>query len=244
MTRNARREMARRSTGGSGRGTTRRGTTAVLALVALAMLGPAPARAQELADLDYTNLAFRGFGFDWGYIWPTRVEPTGAASLRFDLGYAGPGLRIVPSVTYWSSPLEGSEIRELETRIGQLIADQVGGPPPALDLGTIRWRDVALGVDAHIVWNTLFGLLTYGGLGATAHVLDGDGAAIADTFIDDLLDSVTAGFNLHLGVEYPVSSRFRLYTVGKYEVMSDLQYFNVRAGWQIMTGPNAPGELP
>jgi len=45
-------------------------------------------------------------------------------------------------------------------------------------------------------------------------------------------------------VEYPVSSRFRLYTVGKYEVMSDLQYFNVRAGWQIMTGPNAPGELP
>jgi hypothetical protein len=213
-----------------------------VAFAGLVLLGHRPVAAQDLADLDYTNLAFRGFGFDFGYIWPTRVEPTGAASLRLDMGYAGPGLRILPSVTYWSSPLEGREIRKLEDRIGQLIADQTGGGAPALDLGRIRWHDVAVGVDAHIVWSTLFGFLTYGGLGVTAHVLDGDGSAIAGTFIDDLLDSVTAGLNLHFGVEYPVSRRFRLYSVGKYEVMSDLQYFNVRAGWQIMTGPNAPGE--
>ncbi len=50
------------------------------------------------------------------------------------------------------------------------------------------------------------------------------------------------GFNLHFGVEYPVTERFRLYSVAKYEVMSDLQFFHVRAGWQLMTGPNAPGE--
>lgn len=211
-------------------------------LVCFALLGPRPVAGQELADLDYEYLAFRGFGFDWGYIWPSRVEPTGSASLRVDMGYAGPGLRIMPSVTYWSSPLQGTEIRELEVRIGQLIADQTGGPAPALDLGSIRWRDIAIGVDAHVVWDTLFDVLTYGGLGVTAHILDGDGDAITGTFIDDLLDSVTAGFNLHLGMEYPVSSRFRLYSVGKYEVMSDLQYFNVRVGWQIMTGPNAPGE--
>ena len=68
------------------------------------------------------------------------------------------------------------------------------------------------------------------------------GDAIAGTFVDDLLDTVTAGFNLHLGAEYPVTPRFRIYTIGKYEVLSDLQYFQVRAGWQIMTGPNAQGE--
>jgi len=43
-------------------------------------------------------------------------------------------------------------------------------------------------------------------------------------------------------MEYPVTEGSRLYTVGRYEVMSDLRYFNVRVGWQIMTGPNAPGE--
>lgn len=212
----------------------------VLAL--LCLLAPGRAHGQDLADLDYENLAFRGFGFDWGYLWPTRVERTGSVGMRFDMGYAGPGLRIMPHATYWSSPLEQGEITELEVRIAQLIADQTGGPPPALDLGTIEWRDVAIGVDAHVVWDSLFDVLTYGGLGVTAHILDGDGAAITGTFIDDLLDSVSAGFNLHFGAEYPVNDRFRIYSLAKYEVMSDIQFFTARVGWQIMTGPPAPGE--
>jgi hypothetical protein len=216
---------------------------AILSTIACALLlVPAGATGQDLADLDYENLGFRGFGLDWGYLWPNRIERAGSVGLRIDMGYAGPGLRIMPTVTYWSSPLQQGEITELEDRIEALITEQSGAPSPALDLGTIRWRDVAVGVDAHVVWDSLLDLLTYGGIGVTAHVLDGDGEAIAGTFIDDLLDSVTAGFNLHFGMEYPVTDRFRIYGLSKYEVMSDLQYFTVRAGWQIMTGPNAPGE--
>ncbi|MDH3423204.1 MAG: hypothetical protein OEN00_09435 [Gemmatimonadota bacterium] len=215
----------------------------LLAGLALAVaLAPLPARAQELADFDYEHLSFRGFGFDAGYLWPTRVDPTYSIGLRIDMGYAGPGLRIVPNVTYWSSALVSSEVTELEDRISQLIEDQTGLPPSSLDLGTVDWRDVAIGVDAHVVWDSLFDLLTYGGLGISAHFMDGGGPAIAGTFIEDALDAVTAGFNLHFGVEYPVTERFRLYSVAKYEVMSDLQFFHVRAGWQLMTGPNAPGE--
>jgi hypothetical protein len=206
------------------------------------LLAPSAGAGQDLADLDYENLGFRGVGLDWGNIWPNRVERAGSLGLRFDMGYAGPGLRIMPNVAYWSSRFEGSEIAELEDRVEELITEQSGAPSPSLDLGTIRWRDLAVGVDGHVVWDTMFDLLTYGGIGVTAHVLDGDGDAIAGTFIDDLLDSVTAGFNLHLGMEYPVTERFRLYAVSKYEVMSDLQYFTVRGGMQIMTGPNAPGE--
>jgi hypothetical protein len=211
-------------------------------LASACLLAPCPAAGQDLADLDYEHLAFRGFGFDWGYLWPTRVERTGSIAMRVDMGYAGPGLRIMPSIAYWSSPLQRSEIAELEDRIAALIADQTGEPAPALDLGRIDWRDVAIGLDAHVVWDSLFDVLTYGGLGVTAHILDGDGDAIAGTFIDDLLDSVTAGFNLHLGMEYPITDRFRIYSLGKYEVLSDFQYFTARVGWQIMTGPNAPGE--
>lgn len=215
----------------------------MLGVVACAsVLVPAGVVGQELADLDYEHLSFRGFGFDWGYLWPTRVEKTGSVGLRVDLGYAGPGLRIVPHASYWSSQLEQGEITELEDRIEALITEQSGAPSPPLDLGTIEWRDVAIGVDAHVVWDSLLDLLTYGGIGVTAHILDGDGDAIAGTFIDDLLDSVTAGFNLHFGVEYPLTDRVRVYGVSKYEIMSDLQFFTARAGWQIMIGPNAPGE--
>ena len=76
--------------------------------------------------------------------------------------------------------------------------------------------------------------------------LAGDGTTtatvLAQAILREGLKSVSAGFNLHLGMEYPVTDRFRLYGVSKYEVMSDLQFFSVRAGGQIMTGPNAPGE--
>ena len=209
--------------------------------VCAALIVPSWVAGQDIPDIDYEHLSFRGFGFDWGYLYPDRVEPTQTYAFRFDLGYAGPGLRVVSSVAYWKSPLEGREIAEFTDRIEDLVEDQTG-QPTTLDLGTIEYRDIAIGVDAHVVWELPLDLLTFGGLGVTAHFLDGDGAAINGTFVEDLLDSVTPGFNLHLGAEYPVTNGFRLYGVGRFEVLPDLRYFRVQVGWQIMTGPNAPGE--
>ena len=79
-----------------------RGMIGVVACASL--LSPAGALGQEVADLDYEHLGFRGFGFDWGQMWPTRIERTGGPSLRIDMGYAGPGLRIVPSIGYFTKP--------------------------------------------------------------------------------------------------------------------------------------------
>jgi len=215
----------------------------IVLVMALAAAGrPQMARAQDLADLDYTYLSFRGIGIDAGYLWPTRVDPTYSLGLRVDMGYAGPGLRIVPNLTYWSSKLIDSEVTELEDRIADLVEAQTGTRPSVLDLGAVDYRDIAIGVDAHIVWDSLFDFLTYGGLGVTAHLLNAHGEAIDGTFVEDALDSVSAGLNLHFGIEYPLTPRMRIYSVAKYEVASDLQYFHVRAGWQFMTGPNAPGE--
>lgn len=218
-----------------------RGWTCVAAIAALTVT-PGGARGQDLADFDYENLSLRGFGFEWGPIYPTRVDDADSWGVRFDLGYLGPGLRIVPSVNYWKAPFKAGEVTELEQRVSALVAEQTGAPAPDIDLGSIDWTDVAVSVDAHVVWRVPFGLLTFAGLGAGVHVLNGDGAAINDTFIEDLLDSVAAGFNLHAGVEYPVSNRLRLNTQGRYEVLGDLQYFQLRAGFQIMIGDNAPGE--
>ena len=200
------------------------------------------AAAQDVADIDYAHLSLRGVGLEVGYIWPNRVEPTETYTLRFDLGYAGPGLRIAPSITYMSSRLEGREIMEFEDRVRDLVAAQNSGVRPSLDLGTIEYTDIAITVDAHVVWELPRDLLTFGGLGVSAHVIDGDGAVIAGTFVEDLLDSVDPGFNLHLGTEFPLTKRLRIYGSGRYEVMPDLQYFQVRGGLQFMIGPNAPGE--
>jgi hypothetical protein len=209
------------------------------------LLGAPRASAQELADFDYENLAFRGLGVEAGYVFPTRVESTYSLGVRMDLGYLGPGLRIVPGVTYWSSRMRRSEVQELETRVEQLVDSQapVGTRPASVNLGTIEWSDLAISADAHVVWRVPAGVLTFAGLGAAAHILNGEGEAIADTFIEDLLDTVTAGANIHAGLEYPVSNRFRLYGVSRFELTENFQYVEVRVGGQFMIGGPAPGEV-
>lgn len=213
-----------------------------LSLCAMLAVSAAAAAAQDVADIDYEYLSFRGFAVEVGYLWPDRVESTQSFGVRFDMGYAGPGLRVVPSITYWTSPMQAGEITDFTERVRDLVAEQNGGVRPALDLGTINYTDIALGLDAHVVWELPLDVLTFGGLGVTAHFIDGDGTVIQGTFVEDLLDSVEPGFNLHVGTEYPITDRMRLYTNGRYEVTPDLRYFQVRVGWQFMTGPNAPGE--
>ncbi len=214
---------------------------AMVGLLTTAVL-PTGVRGQDVADIDYEHLSFRGFGLEVGHAWPDRRAESWSYGIRIDMGYAGPGLRVLPSITYTGTRLLDAEVVEFADRIARLVADQTGGPAPDLDLGTIEYTDIALGLDAQVVWEVPFDLLTYGGLGVAAHFVDGDGAAIDGTFVENLLDSVEPGFNLHVGAEYPVTNGMRLYTVGRYELMPDQRGFQVRVGWQFMTGPNAPGE--
>jgi hypothetical protein len=216
------------------------GVQAACGLAALIAAYAAPLRGQELADFDYENLAFRGLGLEVGYVWPTRVEATPSLGVRMDLGYLGPGLRITPSITYWSSRMERAEVRELEVRLEELVRRDA--PGAVVNLGQIDWSDLVLSFDAHVVWNVPLGFLTYAGAGAAAHIMNGGGELIGDTFIEDLLDTVTAGGNLHLGVEYALSDHFRMYGVTRYEIAEPLQYFELRVGGQFMIGGPAPGE--
>ena len=210
---------------------------AVILVSVLALVCAPPGGAQELADFDYENLTFRGVGLEWGYLWPDNVEPTPSYGIRVDMGYLGPGLRITPSLSYWSSRMKRSEVAQLENRVDSLI---VGAP--SVDLGPIDWSDVAFALDAHVVWRVPYGILTFAGLGASVHFLNGDGVAINDTFIEDLLDSVSAGLGLQAGVEYPLNSHFRIYATGRLEILEDIRYSAIRAGLQFHRGGPAPGE--
>lgn len=204
------------------------------------LAGAAPALAQGISDLDYEDLSFRGVMLDAGYMSSSRVESGASLGGRIDLGFLGRGVRVVGGFNHWSSKLARSEVRELEDKLNALIVE--GGGTETVELGNITWSDVALSGDVHFLWSVPFGLLTYAGLGATAHVLRGSGAAIDDTFVDDLLDSVRAGVNVHAGLEVPLHDRFRVVGETRYELLEDLSYLQFRVGGQIMFAPPAPGE--
>lgn len=198
----------------------------------------------SLADYDYANLSFRGFSLESGYIWPNRTEPTYTVGARVDMGYLGPGLRLIPGVAFWSSSMKGSEVRRLERNVDELVLDQLGPGSgyQGVDLGTIDWSDFIVSMDSHFVWSVPLDLLTFAGGGMSLHFLNGKGEAIQGTFVEDLLDSVKPGFNLHGGLEYPLSDGFRMYGEFRYELMEDLRYPEVRFGGQIMLSGPAAGE--
>ena len=222
-------------------------TARIAGMLVLLLLPPFAAAAQSLADYDYENLRFRGVGADIGWIAPNRVDATTAYAVRFDLGYLGPAVRIVPTISYWSSTLKRSELERFANRLEQIpvLRDQ-NVSIRASDLGTIEWSDVGLGLDAHVVWTTPVRLLTYVGAGFGLHVMNGRGSAVQGTFIEDLLDSTPAALSIMGGLEYEPVARLRLYGEGRYTLQSDLRYPTVRLGAAVMLAPavNALRRMP
>lgn len=208
-----------------------RWSLALLGLLAVLLAVPSTALAQALEDYDYENLSFTGVGLEYGRIWPTKVEPAAAYTLKADLGYLGPGVRIVPSLTYWSSTLEAAELGRLAGQLSRLDAlRRQGAEVTADDLGEIEWSDVALALDGQYVLGLRGSVQAYLGAGLGLHVFNGSGPAIEDTFIDDLLDSITAGLGAMAGVETTPVDRLRIHIEGRYTLLDDVRYPEVRIG--------------
>ncbi|HUF13113.1 MAG TPA: hypothetical protein VMN78_08440 [Longimicrobiales bacterium] len=207
-------------------------------LIGAVALTPAAARAQDLADYDYENLAFRGVGFDVGRIWPSNLDPATTFRLRMDLGYLGPGVRIVPSIGYWKSSVEQSEIAAFERQL-EGISEL---PEGSIDLGEIDLSDLALQLDAHFVWTTPIELLVYVGAGAGLHLLNGQGSSIDDTFIEDLFDSIMPGVTALAGLEYSLIDRLRIYGEGHFSVVSDILNPGITVGAALMFPAPPRGE--
>jgi opacity protein-like surface antigen len=199
--------------------------------------------AQNLADYDYENLTFRGIGFDLGYIWPNKVVSTNSYNLHLDLGFLGPGVRVVSNLGYWSSTFKRGEINRLAEQLNRLpaLADRGVTIQPS-ELGKIDWSDISLGVDLHYVWTVPLQIITYLGAGAGLHLLNGQGTSVQDTFVEDLLDSTAPGLAVMGGLELEPTDRFRVYGELRYTLMSDVRYPGVRVGAALMFPPRAqPG---
>lgn len=221
-------------------------TRRLLFAAALLCAMPQAIDAQTLADYDYEHLSFRGIGLDWGIVWPNRVESTDAWGMRIDLGFLGPAVRIAPSITYWSGDMKRSELAGFADALNELgpLRD-AGVVIEPEDLGNVEWSDVAISIDAQGVFTLPGNLITFAGAGAGLHVLNGTGDAIADTFVEDLLDTVAAGFAVMGGAEYEPVRGLRLYGEARYAMTSDVRYPQVRFGAAFMfpggTGAAASG---
>ena len=201
-------------------------------LIAVLLAGAAPAAAQSLADYDYENLTLRGLGVDVGYVWADKIMDTQAFGVRLDLGYLGPGVRVVPSISYWASEFTLAELNILAERINQQTGVPLG--LTGSDLAPIEWSDLSLSLDFQFVWNTPLRVLTFIGVGGGLHTMNGQGRAVDDTFVEDLLDSVTAGASALAGLEFQPVRRVRVYAEGRYTALNSIQFLSAKGGLQLM----------
>lgn len=218
--------------------------TAFMASLLVLSLVPAAATGQGLANYDYENLSFRGIGLDWGRIWPNKADPTSVYSMRVDLGFLGPAIRIMPSIHYWNSTLKRSEVDRVAARLSQLPTLQASGVTiDADDLGEIEWSALSLTVDAQAIWTAPGHVFTFIGFGLGLHAMNGKGSSIDGTFIEDLLDTMTPGVAFMAGLEYEPTPVLRLYGEGRYTLQSEVRYPGMRFGAALMV-PNRAGGTP
>jgi len=215
-----------------------------LSLIGQCMMHRSILEAQELADYDYGNLALRGISLGYGNIFLNTYEETESYRVNLDLGFLGPGIRMTTKGSYWTSQMLAEEVGNFESSLTTLMLDQGGVVPGnGLDLGPIRRDDISLAVEADYVWRVPLGFLFSTGLGASAHVVNGTTEIPNDTFLDDMLDSVSAGFNIHGGLEYLVTDRMRIYGDSRVGLAGDVRFFEFSGGLTFLWGKLLPGEF-
>lgn len=200
-----------------------------------ALLAIRPAGAQDLSDYDYENLSFRGVGVSVGAVRPNKLEPSVSYAVHVDMGFLGPRFRLAPYLSYWRSDFTRSELSDLELRLRDLIRRSQSAPPPEVSLGAVRWSDLALAVDAQYVVPLGSRLDSFVGPGVGLHLMRGSGEAIRDTFVEDLLNRLAPGVNVHAGLAVVVVG-IRASVQARWEIMDDLSYFDFRAGLAYALG--------
>jgi hypothetical protein len=207
----------------------------------LLALAAAPAAAQRRdTGYGFQTLAFRGLGVDVGRIWPSRLESATVYTGRADLGRLAPNVRIVPSLTYWSSRYRKAEVERFAKEIQELCTQQSTNCP-LLDLGTVRLSDLALGLDAQGTYHTRTPLVFFLGAGGALHLINGQGNAIEGTFVEQILDAISPGADLSAGLELPLFSGLRVFTEGRAVLTSNTRYASITVGGSINFSPTSPG---
>jgi hypothetical protein len=96
-------------------------------------------------------------------------------------------------------------------------------------LGRITWSDVTGDVDLQYLISQGRSVTTYLGIGLGAHIRHGSGPAINGTFVQDALNSITAGLNGTIGTEVG-AKRWRFTVEARGVLSSGVSTASLRTG--------------
>ena len=103
-------------------------------------------------------------------------------------------------------------------------------PNFTIDVGRIQWSDLTADADLQYVIPQGRTVTAYLGVGLSVHLMDGSGAAINGTFVEDALDGVSAGLNGTLGFEIATSPTWRFTVEARGVLATQLSTGSLRLG--------------
>lgn len=196
-------------------------------IAAFLLLVPASAVGQGFFDqFSYEGLRFTGIGLDVGSVWSNSLTSEVGGGVRIDYGQFAPRVRLVFGALYFKGQFNDEKIAEFEDRLADLVPD----PGVTIDVGSVSLADVEVYIDLQYTPVQLGRVRPFVGLGFGAHVRNGQGAAIDDTFVEDALDTVAAGVSASIGFDLAVLRQLSLTAEVRGGLTSELRTLSARGG--------------
>ncbi len=193
-----------------------------ISVALILMLTPISLAGQGfLEGFSYEGLRFSGVGFELGVVGSDRLTTELSGGVRVDYGMIAPRVRLLIGLSYFQGDLDADEIAEFETRLRGVVVDP--SRDFSIEVGTISWSDLAADFDLQYLFTNRGPFMPYLGLGFGAHVRNGSGAAIEETFVEDALDTIDAGLNLSLGMHIAMSGQWLLTVDARGGLASELR---------------------
>jgi len=207
----------------------RRSGGPAVGLVALLLSASPPVRLSAqgfLSKFSYDNLKPSALQLDLGPVGGNNIRGTLTGGLRLDYGFIAPHVRVLLGVSYYRADFSSAARARFEQRLDSIVNP---GTNDTINLGRIRWSDLTGDVDLQYVLPQGHAVTTYLGVGLGAHIRHGSGPAINGTFVQDALNSITAGLNGTIGVEVG-AKRWRFTLEGRGVLSSGVSTVSLRSG--------------
>jgi len=192
------------------------------------LLPQAMAAQSFLEQFSYEGLRFSGIGLEVGGTVSDRLTPEVTGALRVDYGLLAPRVRVLLGLSYFKGDFQSDEIADFENQLCRIVAP-VGDC--LVEIGDISWSDVELDLDLQYMVGYNGRVMGFAGLGAAIHLLNGNGDAIADTFVEDALDRIDIGLNASLGVQVKLTSSLYFTADARGGLATELRTAAARAGF-------------
>jgi hypothetical protein len=194
----------------------------------LLLLAASPARGQTfLEEFSYDGLRFTGVGVEAGAVFSNSITTELIGGLRADLGVIAPRVRVVVGGSYFKGSFKPDRIARFEQRLQEVLTSCACD---SLSIGNITQSNIELFLALQYLFPSLGRVQAYAGAGFSAHIRNGDGAVIKDTFVEDALDTVAAGLDGSVGLEVGVIRGVAVLAELRGVLTSELQSLSARGG--------------